>query len=130
MAKYFRCPASSRIANRPLYLSRRHVDLGDPAFADDQRDTVLNPIVIAEVLSPSTRDYELQGEFQSCRILPSLKEYVTVSQKRPDIRYWARQLDNRWLFTEINSIDAVLRLKSVNVALPLADIYERVLASQ
>src|SRR5205809_2192753 len=64
---------------------------GKPQYADYRKDTLLNPIVIIEVLSDSTRDYDRGRKFQHYRALPSLQEYLTVAQDTPHIEHWTRQ---------------------------------------
>jgi Uma2 family endonuclease len=61
---------------------------------------VLNPVVIVEVLSKSTQDYDRGQKFEHYRTLPSLVDYLTVAQDRPHIEHWSRQSEDRWLLTE------------------------------
>ena len=68
-----------------------------PVFEDDRLDTLLNPLVIVEVLSDSTEAYDRGDKFLQCRTLPSLREYVLLSQKEPQIEVFTRQPDGAWL---------------------------------
>jgi Uma2 family endonuclease len=69
--------------------------------ADDQEDTLLNPNLIVEVLSDSTRDYDRGRKFQHYRTLPSLREYLTIDQDAPHVERYTRQPEDRWLLTEL-----------------------------
>lgn len=102
------------------------VACGDLQFADDQKDTLLNPALIIEVLSDATRDYDRGQKFEHYRTLPSVLEYVTVAQDRPHIEHWTRQPENRWLLVEYSDISQSIQLASVGCTLPLARIYKKI----
>ena len=97
-----------------------------PQFLDDVQDTLLNPTLLIEVLSPSTADYDRGGKFQSYRTFTSLKEHLTVAQDEIHIEQWNKQPDGRWILTEHTAASSCLRLDSLSMELSLADIYERV----
>jgi Uma2 family endonuclease len=99
---------------------------GDPQYADDQKDTLLNPVLIGEVLSPSTRDYERGMKAEHYRRLPSLNEYLIVAQQRPYVEQWTRQPENRWLVTEFFNSTEIIQLESFGCTLPLAEIYHQI----
>ena len=99
---------------------------GEPQFLDDQRDTLLNPTLIAEVLSPSTEAFDRGRKFEHYRSLESLAEYVLVSSQRVSAELYARQPDGRWLLTAANSLEDTLELPAAACRLALADIYEKV----
>lgn len=99
---------------------------GEPQFADLHNDVLLNPKVIFEVLSPSTEAYDRGDKFGHYRRLASLNDYVLVAQHRCRIEHFSRQADGRWLLLEINDPQTDCVLESINCALPLAEIYERV----
>ncbi len=94
--------------------------------AGDIADTVLNPTLIAEVLSESTKDYDRGGKFEHYRKLESLREYVLVAQDECHVEHFVRQPDGRWLLSETNSQDNVLTLASISCQLDVRDIYEKV----
>jgi Uma2 family endonuclease len=98
---------------------------GDAQFADDQRDTVLNPVLIIEVLSDSSRDYDRGRKFQHYRGLPWLVEYLTVGQDAPHIEHWARQPENRWLLAEFDGISQSIRLASIGCLLRMSEVYDK-----
>jgi Uma2 family endonuclease len=99
---------------------------GDIQFADDQKDTVLNPVVLIEVLSESTRDYDRGRKFEYYRTLPSLKEYLTVAQDKPHIEQWTRQQEDRGLLVEFHNLSQGIPLASIACTLPLAEIYDKI----
>lgn len=97
----------------------------DPRFDDEQGDTLLNPNVLFEVLSPTTADYDRGGNFKHYRSLPSLHEYVLISQDQPLVERFVREGD-RWVLTEVNSLDETLAISYLRCELPLAEIYLKV----
>lgn len=99
---------------------------GEPQFEDAQADTLLNPKVIVEVLSPSTADYDRGGKFTHYRRLTSLQEYLLVSQDRPLVEHYVRQSPDEWLLAERSSLQDHLDLPSIECRLPLAEIYLKV----
>jgi Uma2 family endonuclease len=99
---------------------------GDVQFADDQKDTVLNPVVLIEVLSESTSDYDRGRKFEYYRTLPSLKEYLTVAQDKPHIEHWTRQQEDSGSLVEFNNLSQTIRLASIDCVLPLKEIYDKV----
>ena len=99
---------------------------GDRRFADDQNDTLLNPTLVVEVLSPSTEGYDRGKKFEYYRLVDSLAEYVTVAQDRPHVEHHVRQPDNRWLLEEAGRLEDTLHLPSIGCDLALADVYDGV----
>jgi Uma2 family endonuclease len=99
---------------------------GGVQFADDQKDTVLNPVVLIEVLSDSTSDYDRGGKFQQYRTLPSLQEYLTVAQNEPHVEQWSRKYEDTGLFVEYNNLSQSIPLAPINCILPMAEIYRGV----
>ncbi len=99
---------------------------GDPEFEDDQFDTLTNPTVLFEVLSDSTESWDRGGKFRQYRDIPSLKEYVMVTQDRASVERYIRQTDGGWLLKEIESTEASVRFDSINVMVPLAEIYRNI----
>ena len=101
------------------------VTCGATQFAENQTDTIINPIVVIEVLSPSTKNYDRGQKFQFYRSIPTLKEYVVIEQDFPYIEYHFRQ-EKTWILTEIKSIEDTLSLQSIDIQIPLRDLYARV----
>jgi Uma2 family endonuclease len=99
---------------------------GGPQFADDRKDTVVNPVLIVEVLSESTEAYDRGKKFEQYRALPSLREYLLVAQDAPRIEQYTRQPDDRWLLSETSGGDTSIQLASVDCVLPLAEVYDKI----
>lgn len=90
------------------------------------RDTLVNPTAIVEVLSPSTEAYDRGGKFRQFRTIPTLRDYVLVSQHEPVVERFTRQPDGVWTLTTFAGPDAILELTCVAVRVPLADVYRGV----
>jgi Uma2 family endonuclease len=99
---------------------------GEPELADEQGDVLLNPTLLVEVLSSSTRDYDRGEKYERYRTLASLREYVTIEQRTPHVEHHARRADGGWLLTETRDLGATVRLASIGATITLADIYRRV----
>ncbi|MBL8234405.1 MAG: Uma2 family endonuclease [Bryobacterales bacterium] len=99
---------------------------GEPRFLDATQDTLLNPVVIIEVLSPSTESYDRGKKFKLYREIPSLREYVLVAQDAMSVEVFAKDEQGRWVLTEYSKPEEVFRIASVDFAMPLAELYARV----
>lgn len=97
-----------------------------PQFNDEQKDTLLNPTLIVEVLSESTKDYDRGEKFEHYRTLISLAEYVLIAQGKPHVEHFVRQPDNRWLLAETNRLEDTIHLPSIACDLALAEVYDKV----
>jgi Uma2 family endonuclease len=96
---------------------------GPREFADAHHDTLINPTVIFEILSPSTEAYDRGEKFAQYWRLASLTDYVLVAQDRVRVEHFTRQGDG-WFVTAASALDDALRLASIDAVLPLAAIYE------
>jgi len=96
---------------------------GKPEFLDSKRDVLKNPTVLVEVLSPSTKNYDRGEKATSYRLLPSLQEFLLVGQDPVFIEHNRRQEDGTWQVIICQEADAVIRLDSIGVELPVAIIY-------
>jgi Uma2 family endonuclease len=99
---------------------------GAPQFLDEQRDTLLNPTLLIEVLSPSTEAYDRGRKFEYYRLIESLHEYLLVASDRVHAELYTRQPDGRWLFASADRLEDSIDLQSVGCRLALADLYERI----
>lgn len=99
---------------------------GEPRFQDGEMDTLLNPILIVEVLSPNTEAYDRGEKFEHYQTIESLAEYVLVAQDRPRIDQYVRQDGGHWLLTAASSLEASLALPSIQCQLSLAEVYDKV----
>ncbi|MCC7018501.1 MAG: Uma2 family endonuclease [Ardenticatenales bacterium] len=98
---------------------------GETQFSDDGYDNLLNPTVIFEVLSPSTEAHDRGAKWFRYRQMPSLQQYVLVSQDRPQIEVFTRNGDV-WTYIDVQGLDASLQLDAIGVTLALGDVYARV----
>jgi Uma2 family endonuclease len=99
---------------------------GSPEFTDDPVPALLNPILIIEVLSPSTESYDRGKKFQYYRTIPSLQEYVLVSQDQAQVEKYVRQPNNRWELSDASGLEDHITLASIDCKLSLEDVYENV----
>ena len=97
----------------------------EPCFEDDVFDILLNPIVVVEVLSPSTEAYDRGDKFAHYRQLHSLQEYILVSQDKVNIDHYVRHA-TQWILTDFQKLEQHLPLTSIQCELPLREIYENV----
>ncbi len=97
---------------------------GEPLFADDRKDTLVNPSLIVEVLSPATESRDRGFKFVQYRKLESLREYVLVSQEEPRVEIFRPRAErSEWVLIEATGLDAVCRLESIGAEIPLREIY-------
>jgi Uma2 family endonuclease len=99
---------------------------GAHEFLDDRRDVLVNPSLIVEVLSNSTEAYDRGGKFALYRQIPSLREYLLVSQYQIAAELFARGDDGRWTLTDFSDLGDTIRLASVDCILALAEVYDKV----
>ncbi|MEM7588002.1 MAG: Uma2 family endonuclease [Acidobacteriota bacterium] len=99
---------------------------GEPEFEDAELDTLLNPTLILEILSPSTEDHDRGRKLFDYRSIPSVQSILLVAQDRVHVEQLACQGDGSWVLTEADSLDAVVPLHGIDAQLPLTDVYRRV----
>lgn len=97
-----------------------------PVFVDEQTDILTNPLLIIEVLSESTKDFDRGGKFQQYRQIQSFREYLTISQTEMLVEHSVRQPDNSWLLREIKGASGRVPLESLGIELTLAEVYDQV----
>ncbi|NJM06702.1 Uma2 family endonuclease [Candidatus Gracilibacteria bacterium] len=102
------------------------ITCGNEQFEDEKEDTLLNPVVLIEVLSPSTEKYDRGKKFQHYRTILSLREYVLIAQDDYHIERFARQSDNTWVFSEAIGKEATIELTSIQCVLALEEVYEKI----
>lgn len=115
-----RVPATGMVAYPDL-----SVVCGELEIDPENRNTITNPVVIVEVLSDSTRDYDRNDKFMHYRRLPSLKDYLLVDQREPRIEHYQRNDDGSWILREVTPPGAV-RL-SIGIEIAVADVYTNAL---
>ena len=99
---------------------------GKPTFADKHIDTLLNPLVVIEILSPSTEAYDRGKKFGHYRALESLDQYVLVSQDEPKVEWYTRQPGGEWLFASASGLNETLPFPALDLRIPLAEVYRRI----
>lgn len=96
---------------------------GDPTFVDEAEDTLLDPVVLVEVLSPETEDYDRGRKFSYYRAIPTLKEYLLVSPDLMAAELFRRNERDRWELYEARGKGAVVDLASLGIRLDLDALY-------
>jgi Uma2 family endonuclease len=98
---------------------------GEPQFQDREFDTLLNPTVIIEILSPTTEAYDRGVKFRHYRRIGSLREFVLISQDRMMVEQYRRQ-GNDWILSDVSEPDQVLKLESIGCQIRLDRIYAKI----
>jgi Uma2 family endonuclease len=99
---------------------------GEPEFEDQVFDTLLNPVIIIEILSKSTENYDRGKKFENYRKIKSLQEYLLVSQEEIHIDHYQRQNNQIWTFQSYTLPEEKIILSSINAQLILADVYAKI----
>ncbi|AFZ01867.1 Uma2 family endonuclease [Calothrix sp. PCC 6303] len=99
---------------------------GEPVYQGSKKITVTNPLVIIEVLSNSTKNYDKVDKFKYYRSIPSFQEYILIDQYSFSIEQYSKQAEAQWLFQEYEGEDTVLKLNSVDFQIALKDIYAKI----
>ncbi len=99
---------------------------GKPLYEGKGTNTVTNALIIVEVLSKSTRDYDRTDKFKFYRSIPDFKEYILIDQYRYYVEQFYQQNNGEWLFKASESENDVLRFYSVDFQISLLDIYQRI----
>src|SRR5262249_40035267 len=99
------------------------VTCGEEQFADDQNDILLNPVVLIEVLSESTANYNRGDKFDHYRSIESLREYVLISHEPYHVDRYVRQNDTHWLLTEFADSEGIIAISSINCELAIRETY-------
>jgi Uma2 family endonuclease len=99
---------------------------GEHQFQDGRRDVLLNPSLIAEVLSESTEAYDRGKKFAIYRQIPNLREYLLVSQHQVLVELYSRADDGRWTLSDFSALTDSVPLPSVGCTLSLAEVYDKV----
>ncbi len=99
---------------------------GDIRCADGRKDTIVNPVVIIEVLSESTQEYDRGLKFKAYQNIPSLKEYILIDQYSCRVEHFFKYADGLWIFEKYDKSEDTVKLRSVDAELSLNEIYHRV----
>ncbi|MBD2167948.1 Uma2 family endonuclease [Calothrix membranacea FACHB-236] len=114
----------------PRYRQHTYPDVmvieGQPIYTGTSTTTVMNPLLIAEVLSKSTKNYDQGDKFLYYRSIPEFKEYILIDQYQYHVMQYIKTATNQWSFTEIEGESASLSLQTVDFQIELRDLYEKV----
>ena len=104
---------------------------GEPEFNGDRTDEILNPLLIVEVLSPSTEGYDRGEKFRKYRSIPSLAEYLLISQSEPYIEHYFKansksENSDIWQLQICDRLEQTMKLHSLNIEILLTEIYRRI----
>ena len=99
---------------------------GQPQFMGDRTDIIKNPLIIVEVLSKSTQNYDWGFKFEAYRTIETFQDYLLIAQDRIHIEYFHKLEDSRWLLTEFNTAQDNLKIESIDLEVPISRIYNKV----
>ena len=99
---------------------------GELQLQEGRRDTITNPLIIAEVLSDSTRNYDKDAKFSAYRTIASFQEYLLIDQYTMHVEQFFKTDNKRWTFAEYDDADETISLNSLCFQITLADIYDKV----
>ena len=99
---------------------------GELQLQEGRKDTLTNPLMIAEVLSNSTKAYDKDEKFRAYRTIPSFQEYVLIDQYSLHIEQYYKTEPYKWIFSEYDGAEAILSLSSVPFEIALVDLYDKV----
>ncbi|MGK7920938.1 MAG: Uma2 family endonuclease [Trichodesmium sp.] len=91
-----------------------------------RKDTITNPLIIAEILSNSTRNYDKDQKFAAYRTIPKFQEYILIDQYTIQVEQYYKTAQKQWIFSEYNEFEETISLKSIDFQITLADIYDKV----
>jgi len=114
----------------PRYREHTYPDVmviqGKPVYTGTNTTTVMNPLLIVEVLSKSTKNYDQGDKFLYYRSIPELQEYILIDQSQYHVMQYVKTADSQWLFTELEAESGLLSLQSIDFQIALSDLYEKV----
>ena len=114
----------------PRYRQHTYPDImviqGEPIYTGANTTTVMNPLLITEVLSKSTSNYDQSDKFMYYRSIPEFKEYILINQYQYHVMQYVKTDDGKWIFTELQSESDILTLETIDFQISLSDLYEQV----
>ncbi len=99
---------------------------GESEYFQNRTDTILNPVVIVEVLSKGTKNYDRESKFDAYRTIPSFQEYVLIDQTRIHVEQFSKTGLKQWTFSEYDASDEAIAFTKVPFQISLADLYNKV----
>jgi Uma2 family endonuclease len=121
-------------ADQRLWIPRRRIytypDIiivrGELKFQEGRKDTLVNPFVIVEVLSKSTRNYDKGDKFAAYRTIAGFQEYILIDQYAQQIEHYVKTEPRKWIFQEYDESDSAFALASLSFEISIADLYDKV----
>ncbi len=122
------------VADQRLWIPRKRIytypDVmvvrGELKLQEGRKDTITNPLAIAEILSDSTRSYDKDEKFAAYRTIPSFCEYLLIDQHTVHIEHYFKTDEKHWLFSEYEESNETLSLNSFPFQISLADLYHKI----
>lgn len=102
------------------------ISCGKLQFHQNRRDTITNPLLLVDVLSESTQNYDRGQKFFLYRAIESLKEYVLIDQYQFQVEHFSKAEDGRWVLTEYHNAEDILSIPRIDFRISLKDIYDKV----
>ena len=102
------------------------VACGEMRFADGEEDTLVNPTLLAEVLSDATESYDRGDKFEHYRRIPSLQAFLLVSQRKPALELFLRGSSGQWTLHEAAGLEAMLEIPPLQLTLPLQEVFANI----
>lgn len=99
---------------------------GEPEYFNNRTDTIVNPQVIVEVLSKSTKGYDREDKFEAYRTIDTFQEYLLIDQTRIYVEQYSKTAKKRWSLCEYDEEDEAISLTSVPFQISLVDLYNKV----
>lgn len=99
---------------------------GKPEYYNNRQDIVMNPQVIIEVLSKSTKAYDRSDKFKFYQTIPTFQEYILIDQSQVSVEQYCKLANKRWSYSQYDEQDAALVFNFFQVEVALADVYEKV----
>ncbi|KEI67466.1 hypothetical protein A19Y_2572 [Planktothrix agardhii NIVA-CYA 126/8] len=99
---------------------------GDVVYHENRTDTVLNPLVIIEILSESTGSYDRGDKFKYYRSIPEFQEYILIDQYQYSVEQFVKTETGKWQVNFYESADSILTLSTLDFSINLTDLYEQV----
>ncbi|OZH52427.1 hypothetical protein AFK68_24410 [Hydrocoleum sp. CS-953] len=122
------------ISDQRLWIPKKHiytypdvmVTPGNLQLQQGIKDTITNPLIIAEFLSNSTRNYDKDEKFAAYRTIPTFQEYLLIDQYTIEVEQYYKTAQKKWIFSEYNELEETIYLNSIDFQITLADIYDKV----
>jgi len=129
-----RQPYEVFFADQKLWIPQKRINTypdvmvvaGELEFLEGRRDTITNPLMIAEVISKSTKNYDRDEKFAAYRTIPNFREYLLIEQYTMHVEQYSKTDNNRWIFSEYEDSEQIISLESIAFEISLIDIYDKV----